>query len=132
MFYGFPSVKTVANGVAVSALAEHPVTHRTFSRNKKKAILKFCYFIGKNLSFLTRWFKKKKKWVQIWEKVKFIFDFRKWRSNFDFCRKWFQPLERSRKRLKKTYKVKFCCMQTRYSRCNGSNSSKTILTILLK
>ena len=29
------------------------------SKTKKIAILKFCYFIGKNLSFLTGWLKKK-------------------------------------------------------------------------
>ena len=67
--------------------------------------------MGKNLSFLTRWFKKKIKWVQIWEKVKFIFDFWKWRLNFDFFQKWLQQVERSRKRLKKTYEVKFFFME---------------------
>ena len=30
-----------------------------WSKTKKKAILKFCYFIGKNLRFLTKWFLKK-------------------------------------------------------------------------
>ena len=54
--------------------------------------------------------KKKKKWVQICEKVKFICDFRKWRSNFDFFQTWLQPVKRSRKRLKKTWEVKFCFM----------------------
>ena len=73
--------------------------------NKKNAILKFWYFIGKNLSFLTRWLKKKKS-VQIWEKVKFIFDFRKWRSNFDFFQKWLQPVERSRISVKKNIRSK--------------------------
>ena len=49
--------------------------------------------------------------TEILKKVKFIFDFGKWRSNFYFFQKWLQPVERSRKRLKKTYKVKFCFMQ---------------------
>ena len=55
MFYGFPGVKTVANGRAASTPAEHPVIHRRIARKQKKnAILKFCYFMGKNLRFLTR------------------------------------------------------------------------------
>ena len=56
VFYGFPGVKTVANGRAGSAPAEHPVIHRTVTQKqtKKNAILKFCYFIWKNQSFSTR------------------------------------------------------------------------------
>ena len=57
----------------------------------------------------------KKKWVEIWEKVKIIFDFRKSRSNFDFFQKWLQPVERLRESLKKTYKVKLCFMQKEIS-----------------
>ena len=44
---------------------------------------------------------KQIKWVQIRENVKFIFYFLK----------LLQPVEKSRKRLKKTYEVKFCFMQ---------------------
>ena len=50
MFYGFPVVKTVANGRAASASAEHPVIHRTIAQKQTKTtILKFCCFIGKNM-----------------------------------------------------------------------------------
>ena len=31
VFYGFPGVKTVADGRAASAPAEHPVIHRTIA-----------------------------------------------------------------------------------------------------
>ena len=41
------------------APVEHPVIHCTIARKQKNAILKFCYFIGKNLSFITRLLKKK-------------------------------------------------------------------------
>ena len=36
-------------------------------------------------------------------------------SNFDFFQKWLQSVERSQKRLKKTYEVKFWFMQKEIS-----------------
>ena len=88
MFYGFPGVKTVAIGRATLAPAEHPVIHRKIARKQQKnAILKFFYFVGKILSFSTGVIQNKIKWLQIWEKVKFIFGFRKLRSNLFFFSK---------------------------------------------
>lgn len=47
---------------------------------EKKATLELGYLIGKSFSLLTRLIKKMK-WLQILEKVNFMFDFRKWGSN---------------------------------------------------
>ena len=49
VFYGFPGVKTIANGRAASAPAEHLVIHRTIAR-KKKRHPKILLFYRKKIS----------------------------------------------------------------------------------
>ena len=70
---------------------------------------------------------KKKKLVKIREKDKFILYFRKCRSNFDFFQKWLQKVKRSRKRLKKTYEVKFCFMHKEISYIRNLNTDNPTL-----
>ena len=69
MLYGFPGVKTVANGRAASAPVEHLVIHRTIARKQKK-----------NVSNKLIFFKKS----QFWGSEKIYSDSSKYCANFRY------------------------------------------------